>query len=105
MEIPNEDSLNYESHCGQGNTIPFYMDYRPGKIDPKQNDRIPTGNNYGIPYTMQKMDLDEEWDYRRVYVNHNESLKVQNYNLSLSSDIKNQSLKLDIKKGSRMKRR
>jgi hypothetical protein len=62
IEVPLENSSTRMSHCGQGNTLPFHLQYHEDVVPPSP---VPKGESYNISYAMQGLDVDKEWRYRR----------------------------------------
>jgi hypothetical protein len=64
IEVPAEASTTYLSTCGQGMTIPFYVDY--GAAPAPSPDPWPPGSGEGAGFQQQGMSWDRDWTYRRV---------------------------------------
>lgn len=62
-ETPYENSTKYQSYCGQGTTIPFYMSYAY-EVQP-QPDPWPAGDSEGLPYGTGNNTWARIWTYRR----------------------------------------
>ena len=68
-ETPYENSTQYQSYCGQGTTIPFFMSYAYDV----QPDNWPAGNNAGLPFSNGNYSWARIWTYRRSYgLNNND---------------------------------
>lgn len=65
VEVPLENSTSLMSYCGQGTTIPFYVEY--GHAPAPRPDPWPPGGPGGLPWAQQGMSWQRDWTYRRVF--------------------------------------
>ena len=63
FETPTEMSTSYYTLCGQGVTIPFFMEFLH-KEAPRP-DPVPKGSGEGLPFTLRNDTFPHVWSYRR----------------------------------------